>query len=166
MRMLDGLTLLIPEKADPERDAVACAWRQDGGSVLHIGRFWSPPEMDRQRVHLYGNDTFCLVLAQKLRLELVSPPDDLFLTVDPAWLSASCMTPPWSAPRASPSRDSSSRSSQRNAGDSPPTPRCSQPRSWTSRRRREPSCSASRCSHALSMRERVRPRRRGGSQWL
>lgn len=84
--MLDGLTLLIPEKADPERDAVARAWREGGGSVLRIDRFWSPPEVDRQRVRLYGNDTFCLVLAQKLGLELVSPPDDLLLTVDPVWL--------------------------------------------------------------------------------
>ncbi|AKJ00476.1 ATP-grasp domain-containing protein [Archangium gephyra] len=84
--MLDGLTLLIPEKVDPERDAVARAWQAGGGSVLRIGRFWSPPEVDHQRVRLYGNDTFCLVLAQKLGLELVSPPDDLLLTVDPAWL--------------------------------------------------------------------------------
>jgi hypothetical protein len=44
MRMLDGLTLLIPEKADPEREG--------GGSVLRIDRFWSPPEVDRQRVRL------------------------------------------------------------------------------------------------------------------
>lgn len=84
--MLDGLTLLIPEKPDPERDAVARTWREAGGSVLRLDRFWSPPEVDRQRVRLYGNDTFCLVLAQKLGLELVSPPDELLLTVDPAWL--------------------------------------------------------------------------------
>ncbi|WP_143195655.1 ATP-grasp domain-containing protein [Archangium sp. Cb G35] len=84
--MIDGLTLLIPEKADPERDAVARAWQASGGAVLRIDRFWSPPEVDRQRVRLYGNDTFCLVLAQKLGLELVSPPDDLLLTLDPAWL--------------------------------------------------------------------------------
>lgn len=83
--MIDGLTLLIPEKPDPERDAVARAWREAGGPVLRIDRFWSPPEVDRQRVRLYGNDTFCLVLAQKLGLEMVSPPDDLLLTVDPAW---------------------------------------------------------------------------------
>ncbi|MDY7226164.1 ATP-grasp domain-containing protein [Hyalangium rubrum] len=84
--MFTGLTLLIPDKLDIERDAVARAWEQGGGTVLRLDRFWSPPEVDRARVRLYGNDTFCLVLAQKLVLELVSPPDDLLLKVDPAWL--------------------------------------------------------------------------------
>ncbi|MCP3135990.1 ATP-grasp domain-containing protein [Pyxidicoccus xibeiensis] len=84
--MFHGLTLLIPEKADPERDTVARAWEAQGGEVLRLGRFWSPPAVDRERVRLYGNDTFCLVLAQKLGLSLVSPPDDLLLKVDPAWV--------------------------------------------------------------------------------
>ncbi|WP_164000977.1 ATP-grasp domain-containing protein [Pyxidicoccus caerfyrddinensis] len=80
--MFHGLTLLIPDKADPERDAVALTWEAGGGTVLRLGRFWSPPDVDRTRVRLYGNDTFCLVLAQKLGLSLVSPPDDLLLKVD------------------------------------------------------------------------------------
>jgi hypothetical protein len=84
--MFHGLTLLIPDKADPERDAVALAWEAGGGTVLRLGRFWSPPEVDPARVRLYGHDTFCLVLAQKLGLTLVSPPDDLLLRVEPAWL--------------------------------------------------------------------------------
>ncbi|MFP2910301.1 ATP-grasp domain-containing protein [Pyxidicoccus sp. 3LFB2] len=84
--MLDGLTLLIPDKADPERDVVAREWEARGGTVLRLGRFWSPPDVDPARVRLYGNDTFCLVLAQKLGLTLVSPPDDLLLKVDPAWV--------------------------------------------------------------------------------
>jgi hypothetical protein len=37
-------------------------------------------------VRLYGNDAFCLVLAQKLALELVSPPDDLLLRLPPGML--------------------------------------------------------------------------------
>ncbi|QSQ20937.1 ATP-grasp domain-containing protein [Pyxidicoccus parkwayensis] len=84
--MFHGLTLLVPDKADSERDAVARAWETGGGTVLRLGRFWSPPEMDRARVRLYGNDTFCLVLAQKLGVSLVSPPDDLLLKVDSAWV--------------------------------------------------------------------------------
>jgi hypothetical protein len=82
----ESYTLLIPAKADPERDAVARAWEQGGGTVMRVDRFWSPPEVERTRVRLYGNDTFCLVLAQKLSLELVSPPDDLLLQVDSTWL--------------------------------------------------------------------------------
>ncbi len=71
--------LLIPAKADPERDAVAECWLRDRGEVLRLDRFWEPPELDRCRVRLYGPDTFCLVLAQKLDLQLVSPADDLLL---------------------------------------------------------------------------------------
>ncbi|MCY1017594.1 ATP-grasp domain-containing protein [Pyxidicoccus sp. MSG2] len=84
--MFHGLTLLIPDKADAERDAVARAWEAGSGTVLRLGRFWSPPDVDRARVRLYGNDTFCLVLAQKLGLSLVSPPDDLLLKVNASFV--------------------------------------------------------------------------------
>jgi hypothetical protein len=70
------LLLLIPEKLDTERNAVAEVWQAQGGEVLRLGRFWDPPEINRSRVRLYGNDTFCLILAQKLQLELLSPSDD------------------------------------------------------------------------------------------
>lgn len=49
------------------------------GQVVRLDRFWEPPELDRGRVRLYGPDTFCLVVAQKLDLELLSPADDLLL---------------------------------------------------------------------------------------
>ncbi|WP_225888717.1 ATP-grasp domain-containing protein [Myxococcus xanthus] len=84
--MFHGLILLIPAKADPERDAVAHAWELGGGTVLRLDRFWCPPDVPPARTRLHGNDAFCLVLAQKLDLTLVSPPDDLLLDVDPAWL--------------------------------------------------------------------------------
>lgn len=74
------LILAIPEKPDTERDAVADAWRRRGGTVTRIGRFWDPPPLERRAVKLYGRETFCLVLAQKLDLELVSPADDLILS--------------------------------------------------------------------------------------
>ncbi len=73
---LESLILVIPAKPDPERDAVAGAWLSAGGTVERLDRFWQPPErLDRERVKLYGNETFCLVLAEKLRLLLVSPDD-------------------------------------------------------------------------------------------
>ncbi len=82
---LQGLTLVIPEKADIERDSVARAWRQRGGEVLRLGRFWDPPPLDPANARVYGNDTFCLVLAQKLGLELIQP-DDALLVQLPARL--------------------------------------------------------------------------------
>nr|BDT30823.1 ATP-grasp domain-containing protein [Myxococcus sp. MH1] len=84
--MFQGLQLLIPAKVDPERDAVARAWEDGGGTVLRLDRFWSPPDVEPARTRLYGNDTFCLVVAQKLGLTLVSPPDDLLLQAEAVWV--------------------------------------------------------------------------------
>src|SRR5262245_11951012 len=86
MRDYSGLTLIVPEKSDPERDAVAAAWGVQGGEVLRLGRFWEPPELEPATVRVYGNDTFCLVLAEKLGLRLLSPPDDLIRHVPGALL--------------------------------------------------------------------------------
>ncbi len=79
-----GLTLVITDKPDVERDAVADAWTAAGGEVLRLGRFWDPPALDPKRVRVYGADSYCQVLAQKLGLVLVSPPDDLLLHLAPA----------------------------------------------------------------------------------
>ena len=73
----DGLTLVVPDKRDVERDAVCEQWRRHSGSVVRLGRFWEPPPLDAANVRLYGPDTFCLVLAQKLGIELVCPDDAL-----------------------------------------------------------------------------------------
>src|SRR5687767_8174705 len=89
---LRDLLLLIPDKDDEERAAIADVWAAAHGEVLRLGRFWEPPQVEPRRVRVYGNDTFCLVLAQKLSLELVSPPDDLLLRLEPThlkrWVSA------------------------------------------------------------------------------
>lgn len=84
--MTPNLILLIPEKRDVERDVVAQAWEAAGGEVLHVGRFWDPPAVDVERVRVYGNDTFCLVLAEKLGLDLVTPDDRLMCAAGPALL--------------------------------------------------------------------------------
>lgn len=83
---LSGLTLLIPEKSDDERDAVANAWIASGGKVLRLGRFWEPPAIEPAKARVYGNDAFCLVLQQKLGLELCSPGDELIFSVPPEFL--------------------------------------------------------------------------------
>lgn len=74
--------LIVPGKRDVERDAVAAAWVSAGGTVLRVDRFWTRPDVEPERVALYGADTFCLVLAQLLGLELVSPRDELLLRAD------------------------------------------------------------------------------------
>lgn len=78
-QIAQGLTLLIPAKPDRERDAVAHAFVNAGGAVLALDRFWEPPALEPISVRVYGPDTFCLVLQQKLGLVLDSPPDDALL---------------------------------------------------------------------------------------
>lgn len=78
-----GLTLFIPDKPDVERDAVGSAWEASSGQVLRVARFWDPPAVPRTSVRVYGNETFCLVLQEKLDLILVTPPDDLPLSAPP-----------------------------------------------------------------------------------
>lgn len=68
--------LLIPEKADLERDSLAKFWVKNGGEVMRIGKFWMKPETQNKRVTIYGNDTFALVLAQVLNLKLLMPKDE------------------------------------------------------------------------------------------
>jgi hypothetical protein len=75
---------VITDKPDVERDAVADAWLAAGGEVLRLGRFWDPPALDPKCVRVYGADSYCQVLAQKLGLVLVSPPEDLLLHLAPA----------------------------------------------------------------------------------
>lgn len=83
---LTDLTLLVPDKADKERDAVCLAWGSHGGDIVRLARFWEPPNtLQPQAIRLYGNDTFCLVVAQKLGLNLVSPSDDLPKLVTRQW---------------------------------------------------------------------------------
>ena len=77
-----GRTLVLTDKPDLERDAVASAWAEAGGEVLRLGRFWDPPPLDAASVAVYGADTYCQVLALKLGLTLVSPADDLLLRLD------------------------------------------------------------------------------------
>jgi len=77
--LTSNLNLVLPDKVDAERDRVAEAWIAHGGVVTRLGRFWDPPELEPRAVRIYANDTFALVLAQKLNLSLVSPEDDLLV---------------------------------------------------------------------------------------
>lgn len=78
MSSTSDLILVISDKVDPEREAVAAAW---DGEVVRLARFWDPPPLDPARVRVYGAEAFCQVLAQKLGLTLVTPADDWLLHV-------------------------------------------------------------------------------------
>ena len=82
-----GLNLLIPDKPDVERDAVAQAFETCGGTVHRIARFWDPPHFEPSAVRVYGADAFCMVLQQKIGFTLCSPSDELLLTVPSRFLN-------------------------------------------------------------------------------
>ncbi|MFK8004781.1 MAG: ATP-grasp domain-containing protein [Saprospiraceae bacterium] len=69
--------LIIPDKPDLERDSIANIWKQKGGEVMRIGKFWVKPETGNKRVSIYGYDSFCLVLAQILEIEMLMPKDEM-----------------------------------------------------------------------------------------
>lgn len=69
--------LLIPDKIDVERDKIAKVWEEKGGEVKRVGKFWMKPEVGNKRVSIYGYDTFCLVLAQILGIEMLMPKDEI-----------------------------------------------------------------------------------------
>ena len=81
-----GLHLLIPDKPDVERDSLAESFARCGGEVHRIGRFWDPPSFEPWAVRVYGADSFCLVLQQKLGFALCSPDDELLLHVPSSFL--------------------------------------------------------------------------------
>jgi ATP-grasp domain, R2K clade family 2 len=83
---LKNLTLLISDKRDDERDAVADAFVRSGGNVLRVGRFWDPPAIEAAAVRVYGADSFCLILQQKLGIALCSPDDELLAKVPARFL--------------------------------------------------------------------------------
>ncbi len=79
--------LLIPEKIDIERDIVASCWEENGGEVQRIGKFWEKPIIDsNKRITIYGTDTFSLVLAQVLGLQLIAPRDELIGELENRWV--------------------------------------------------------------------------------
>ncbi|MBS0630975.1 MAG: ATP-grasp domain-containing protein [Verrucomicrobia bacterium] len=87
-----GLNLLIPDKPDQERDALAAEFALLGGTVHRLARFWDPPPLPPETIRVYGPDSFCLVLQQKLGLSLYSPDDDMLMRVPPALLRRDVFT--------------------------------------------------------------------------
>lgn len=78
--------LLIPDKSDIERDAIATVWERNGGEVKRVGSFWKRPDLDARRVTIYGNDTFSLVLAQVIGLKLTEPKDEVLSDISVTYI--------------------------------------------------------------------------------
>lgn len=78
--------LLIPDKIDPERDAIAAIWQEKIGPVIRLGKFWEQPELPQAASFaIYGNDTFGRVLAQILGAKLLCPKDELIAELSKDW---------------------------------------------------------------------------------
>ncbi|WP_299682122.1 ATP-grasp domain-containing protein [uncultured Dokdonia sp.] len=86
--------LLIPDKADIERDAIANTWIHNGGEVLRVDKFWEHPTIDAKRVTIYGIDTFSLVLAQVIGVTLIEPKDEVISKISQKWIKRKIMTLP------------------------------------------------------------------------
>ncbi len=85
--MMTNELLLIPSKTDIERDSVATSWETNGGKVLRVDKFWNKPKIDdSQRITIYGNDSFSLVLAQLLELTLIEPKDEVISKLSMKWI--------------------------------------------------------------------------------
>lgn len=80
-----GRILLLAASHDSDFDALDAAWQAAGGIVRRLQRFWEPPPLDPERVAVYGAQTFCLVLRQRLGLQLVEPPSDYLADLAPRW---------------------------------------------------------------------------------
>jgi hypothetical protein len=84
--MQNPITLLIPEKTDPEFEQVFATWIKNGGLIKRLGKYWiKDEELAHQKIAIYGNQAFALVLAQIYNVELVSPDDTLIVRLDNKW---------------------------------------------------------------------------------
>lgn len=86
--------LLIPEKDDEERNALAQAWENLGGEVQRVAKFWLKPDVLNKKISIYGNDTFTLVLAQVLGVDLISPKDEIIARIGNRWTKRKIKTLP------------------------------------------------------------------------
>jgi hypothetical protein len=79
--------LLIPEKTDIEFEQVFRTWTDNGGEIRRLGKYWIKDEsLNGQKIAIYGNQTFSLVLAQIYNVELISPDDKDIAKLDQSWI--------------------------------------------------------------------------------
>jgi hypothetical protein len=78
--------LIVSAKSNLEKERITASWASAGGDVLYLDRFWTPPSLDTSKVKLYGAIPFCLDLSSRLKLSLVSPPDDFLFHLESFWV--------------------------------------------------------------------------------
>lgn len=79
--------LLIPEKTDIEFEQVFKTWTDNGGEIKRLGKYWIKDEsLNKEKIAIYGNQTFALVLAQIYNVELISPDDKDIARLDQIWI--------------------------------------------------------------------------------
>ncbi len=78
---LTGLSLLVPDQPEWLCSPVAAAWRQQGGRVRPVARYWRPSGRPGAGLRLYGPDVFCRTLAARLGLELLAPRDEMLVSL-------------------------------------------------------------------------------------
>lgn len=82
--------LLIPEKTDIEFEQVFASWTNKGGQIKRLGKYWiKDEELAKQKIAIYGNQTFAFVLAQIYNVELLSPDDTLITRLENKWVKRS-----------------------------------------------------------------------------
>lgn len=78
--------LLIPEKTDIEFEQVFRTWTDNGGEIKRLGKFWIKDEsLNGQKIAIYGNQVFSLILSQIYNVELISPDDKLLTRIEKGW---------------------------------------------------------------------------------
>jgi hypothetical protein len=82
----DTPILVVPPAPYPEQLPVHRVWQQRGWPLYRIARLSEEIDLPRERVKLYGDFEFCVVVARALDLKLVSPPDDFLATLPAEWL--------------------------------------------------------------------------------
>lgn len=85
-----SVTLLIPQKTDIEHEQMFSAWIKNGGQIKRLDKFWiKDEELTNQRIAIYGNQAFALVVAQIYNVELLSPDDSIIARLEEKWTKRS-----------------------------------------------------------------------------
>jgi hypothetical protein len=78
--------LLIPEKTDPEFEQVFATWTKNGGQIKRLGKYWvRDEELTKEKIAIYGNQSFAFVLVQIYNVNLLSPDDTLISRLNSKW---------------------------------------------------------------------------------
>jgi hypothetical protein len=79
--------LVIPEKTDVEFEKIVTCWTQRGGEIKRLGKYWiRDAALEKNKIAIYGNQTFSLVLEQMYGLTLISPNEKFIAELEWQWI--------------------------------------------------------------------------------